>query len=341
MSIENLEQIAQAMVAPGKGIIAVDESTSTIKKRLEAVKLENNEENRRAYRELLLTAPGLGQYISGAILFDETIRQKTGDGRTMVQAMEAAGILPGIKVDKGTHPLAGFPDEVVTEGLDGLRERLQEYASLGAKFAKWRAVIKITDETPTSAAIEANTHALARYAALCQEAGLVPMVEPEILMDDKESTQDLETSFSVHKAVLQSLFAQLELNDVLLEGLILKVSMVIPGKYAPQEEQVGVEDVAEATVRVFKQAVPAAVAGIVFLSGGQSDEQATAHLDAINKLGPHPWPISFSYGRALVSKALDVWSKDQKANWTSGQETVVERAKENSDAAKGNWKKRA
>ncbi|GAA0911690.1 fructose-bisphosphate aldolase class I [Luteibacter anthropi] len=341
MSIDNLEQIAQAMVAPGKGIIAVDESTSTIKKRLEAVGLENNEENRRAYRELLLTAPGLGQYISGAILFDETIRQKTGDGRSMVEAMEAAGIIPGIKVDKGTHPLAGFPDEVVTEGLDGLRERLQEYAKLGAKFAKWRAVIKITDGTPTSAAVEANVHALARYASLCQEAGIVPMVEPEILMDDKESVHDIDTSYTVHEEVLRALFGQLALFNVNLRGLILKVSMVIPGKYAPAEEQVDVEDVAQATVDVFQNAVPASVAGIVFLSGGQSDEQATAHLDAINKLGPHPWPISFSYGRALVSKALDVWSKDQKANWKAGQETVVERAKENSDAAKGNWKKRA
>ncbi|MDY1546790.1 class I fructose-bisphosphate aldolase [Luteibacter sahnii] len=340
MSIENLEQIAQAMVAPGKGIIAVDESTSTIKKRMEAVGLENSEENRRKYRQLLLTAPGLGEYISGAILFDETIRQKTDDGRTMVQAMEAAGIIPGIKVDKGTHPLAGHPGEMVTEGLDGLRERLQEYAQLGAKFAKWRAVIKITDDTPTSAAVEANTHALARYAALCQEVGLVPMVEPEILMDDKDSTQDLDTSFTVHKEVLQSLFAQLELNDVMLEGLILKVSMVIPGKYAAKEDQVDPEDVAEATVRVFKHAVPAAVAGIVFLSGGQADQQATEHLNIINTMGPHPWPISFSYGRALVSRALETWSKDQTGQYAAAQKTVVERAKENSLAAQGNWKKK-
>jgi fructose-bisphosphate aldolase class I len=254
--------------------------------------------------------------------------------------MNAAGIIPGIKVDKGTHPLAGFPDEVVTEGLDGLRERLQEYAKLGAKFAKWRAVIKITDDTPTSAAVEANTHALARYAALCQEAGLVPMVEPEILMDDPSSVQDLDTSFAVHKEVLQSLFGQLELNNVELKALILKVSMVIPGKFAPKEDQADAEDIANATVSVFQYAVPAAVAGIVFLSGGQGDQQATENLNEINKLGPHPWPISFSYGRALVSAALETWAKDQKANYAAAQKTVVERAKENSEAAKGTWKKR-
>jgi fructose-bisphosphate aldolase class I len=340
MSIEDLEQIAQAMVAPGKGIIAVDESTGTIAKRMQAVGLENTEENRRKYRQLLLTAPGLSEHISGAILFDETIRQKTDDGRSIVEAMNAAGILPGIKVDKGTHPLAGCPGEVVTEGLDGLRERLQEYAKLGAKFAKWRAVIKITDDTPTSTAVESNTHALARYAALCQEAGLVPMVEPEILMDDKDSVQDLDTSFSVHKEVLQSLFAQLELHNVELKALILKVSMVIPGKYAPAEDQADAEDVANATVSVFQYAVPAAVAGIVFLSGGQADQQATENLNEVNKLGPHPWPISFSYGRALVSKALETWAKDPKANYEAGQKAVVERAKENSLAAQGSWKKK-
>lgn len=340
MSIEDLEQIAQAMVAPGKGIIAVDESATTIKKRIEGVGLENTEENRRKYRQLLLTAPGLGEYISGAILFDETIRQKTDDGRSMVEAMNAAGIIPGIKVDKGTHPLAGCPGEVVTEGLDGLRERLQEYAKLGAKFAKWRAVIKITDDTPTSTAVESNTHALARYAALCQEAGLVPMVEPEILMDDKDSVQDLDTSFTVHKEVLQSLFGQLELHNVELKALILKVSMVIPGKYAPKEDQADAEDIANATVSVFQYAVPAAVAGIVFLSGGQADQQATENLNEINKLGPHPWPISFSYGRALVSAALETWAKDQKGNYDAAQKTVVARAKENSLAAQGNWKKK-
>lgn len=334
MSIDNLEQIAQAMVAPGKGIIAVDESTSTIKKRLEAVGLENNEENRRAYRELLLTAPGLGQYISGAILFDETIRQKTGDGRSMVEAMEAAGIIPGIKVDKGTHPLAGFPDEVVTEGLDGLRERLQEYAKLGAKFAKWRAVIKITDGTPTSAAVEANVHALARYASLCQEAGIVPMVEPEVLMD---GSHDLDVSYEVTEATLRSLFGALYEQNVLLEGTILKASMVIPGKDCP--DQVDVEDVAEATVRCLKAAVPASLPGIVFLSGGQSDEQATAHLNAMNQMGPHPWPLSFSYGRAMQSAALTLWAKDMQANFAEAQKTVALRAKQNGLAALGQWKK--
>ncbi|KJV36692.1 class I fructose-bisphosphate aldolase [Luteibacter yeojuensis] len=340
MSIENLEQVAQAMVAPGKGIIAVDESTATIKKRMEAVGLENSEENRRKYRQLLLTAPGLGEYISGAILFDETIRQKTDDGRSMVEAMKAAGIIPGIKVDKGTHPLAGSPGELITEGLDGLRERLQEYAKLGAQFAKWRAVINIGEDTPSSAAIEANTHALARYAALCQEVGLVPMVEPEIVMDGKDNVQDLNTSYLVHEEVLHSLFNNLNLFGVMLEGLILKVSMVIPGKYAPKEDQVDAEEVADATVRVFKHAVPAAIAGIVFLSGGQTDLQATQHLNLINAQGPHPWPISFSYGRALVSAALETWAKDQKANYDAAQKTVVERAKENSLAAQGNWKKK-
>lgn len=340
MSIENLEQIAQAMVAPGKGIIAVDESSSTIKKRLEAVGLENSEENRRAYRELLLTAPGLGEYISGAILFDETIRQKTADGRTMVQAMEQAGILPGIKVDKGTHPLAGFPGDVVTEGLDGLRDRLKEYAQMGAKFAKWRAVIDITDDTPSSTAIESNMEVLARYAKLVQEAGMVPMVEPEILMDAPHSQHDIDTSFQVHEAVLSSLVNALRAHEVLFKGLILKVSMVVPGKYAPKEDQVDAEAVAEATVGVFNETLPPALAGIVFLSGGQSDEQATEHLNVINKNGPHPWPISFSYGRALVAEALEIWSKDQKNNVGKAQEALLTRAKQNSQAALGQWKKK-
>lgn len=340
MSIENLEQIAQAMVAPGKGIIAVDESTATIKKRLEAVGLENTEENRRAYRELLLTAPGLSEHISGAILFDETIRQNTKDGTPLVKAMEKAGIIPGIKVDKGTVPLAGFPGDVITEGLDGLRDRLKEYAQLGARFAKWRAVINITEDNPSSTAIETNVQALARYAALCQEAGLVPMVEPEILMDGPESKHDIDVSYEVHEAVLRSLFNALYEHNVMLEGLILKVSMVIPGKHAPKEDQVEPEDVAEATVRVFKASVPAALAGIVFLSGGQGDEQATEHLNLINQLGPHPWPISFSYGRALVAEALDIWSKDQKNNVAKAQEAVLLRARQNGDAALGRWKKK-
>jgi len=340
MSIENLEQVALAMVATGKGIIAVDESTNTIKKRFEAAGVENTEENRRRYRELLLTAPGLGEHISGAILFDETIRQKTSDGTPLVDAMKKAGIIPGIKVDKGPVPLAGFPGDVITEGLDGLRDRLKEYAQLGAQFAKWRAVINITDDNPSSTAIEANMESLARYAALCQEAGLVPMVEPEIVMDGPESTHDIDVSYEVHEAVLRSLFNALYAHNVMLEGLILKVSMVIPGKNAPKDEQASPEDVAEATVRVLRTTVPASVQGIVFLSGGQSDEQATEHLDLINKMGPHPWPVSFSYGRALVAEALNVWSKDLKGNYEAAQKVVHERAKENGDAALGRWTKR-
>jgi fructose-bisphosphate aldolase class I len=340
MSIENLEQVAAAMVATGKGIIAVDESTNTIKKRFEAAGVENTEENRRRYRELLLTAPGLGEHISGAILFDETIRQKTSDGTPLVDAMKKAGIIPGIKVDKGPVPLAGFPGDVITEGLDGLRDRLKEYAQLGAQFAKWRAVINITDENPSSTAIEANMENLARYAALCQEAGLVPMVEPEIVMDGPESTHDIDVSYEVHEAVLRSLFNALYAHNVMLEGLILKVSMVIPGKNAPADDQVTPEEVAEETVRVLRTTVPASVQGIVFLSGGQSDEQATEHLDLINKMGPHPWPVSFSYGRALVAEALNVWSKDLTVNYEKAQKVVHERAKENGDAALGRWTKR-
>jgi fructose-bisphosphate aldolase, class I len=341
MSIENLEQVALAMVATGKGIIAVDESTNTIRKRFEAAGVENTEENRRRYRELLLTTPGLGDHISGAILFDETIRQKTSDGTPLVDAMKKAGIIPGIKVDKGPVPLAGFPGDVITEGLDGLRDRLKEYAQLGAQFAKWRAVINITDDNPSSTAIEANMHALARYAALCQEAGLVPMVEPEIVMDGPESTHDIDVSYEVHEAVLRSLFNALYEQNVMLEGTILKVSMVIPGKNAPKESQATPEEVAEATVRVLRTTVPASLPGIVFLSGGQSDEQATEHLDLINKMGPHPWPVSFSYGRALVAEALNVWSKDLKGNYEKAQKVVHERAQENGDAALGRWKKRA
>jgi fructose-bisphosphate aldolase class I len=339
MSIENLEQIAQAMVATGKGIIAVDESTGTIKKRFDAAGVENTEENRRAYRELLLTTPKLGEHISGAILFDETIRQKTTDGVPLVEAMKKAGIIPGIKVDKGPVPLAGFPGDMITEGLDGLRDRLKEYAQLGAQFAKWRAVINITEDNPSSTAIEANMHTLARYAALCQEAGLVPMVEPEIVMDGPESTHDLDVSYEVHEAVLRSLFNALYEQNVMLEGTILKVSMVIPGKHAPKEAQATPEEVADATIRVLKTTVPATLPGIVFLSGGQTDAQATEHLNIINQMGPHPWPVSFSYGRALVAEALNVWSKDQQNNVKKAQDVVYARAKENGDAALGRWKK--
>jgi len=332
MSIEQLHEIARAMVAPGKGIIAIDESTSTIAKRFAGVGIENSEENRRAYRELLLTAPNLGDYISGAILFDETIRQSTKDGVPFTKVMMDNGIIPGIKVDKGTHPLAGCPGEVVTEGLDGLRDRLKEYAALGAKFAKWRAVITIGEEAPTDTCIQANVHALARYAALCQEAGLVPMVEPEVLMD---GSHDIEECFNVTEATLRALFDALYLFDVDLEGTILKASMVVPGKDC--EEQASVEEVAEYTLTCLKSNVPAILQGIVFLSGGQSDRDATAHLNAMNQYEGNPWPLSFSYGRAMQSAALKTWSEDLVGNYAKAQETVYARAKENGLAALGEW----
>ena len=336
MSIEQLAETARAMVAPGKGIIAIDESTNTIKKRFEGVGIENTEENRRRYREMLLTTPNLNEHISGAILYDETLRQKTSDGVPFAKYMMDRGMLPGIKVDKGPVPLAGFPGEVVTEGLDGLRQRLEEYAKLGAKFAKWRAVITIGEDAPSSTCIEANNHALARYAALCQEAGIVPMVEPEVLMD---GDHDIEVSYDVHEAVLRSLFGALYEQNVMLEGTILKASMVVPGKDCG--EQASVEDVAIDTLRCLKSAVPSSLPGIVFLSGGQSDEAATAHLDAMNRMGPHPWPLSFSYGRAMQSAALKLWSQDLKGNFAAAQKIVAQRARENGMAALGKWKKAA
>jgi fructose-bisphosphate aldolase, class I len=336
MSIEQLAETARAMVAPGKGIIAIDESTATIGKRFEGVGIPNNEENRRAYRELLLTTPKLGEHISGAILYDETIRQSTRGGVPFTRIMAENGILPGIKVDKGTQPLAGFPGEVVTEGLDGLRARLEEYYKLGARFAKWRAVIHIGDDIPSGTCIEANSHALARYAALCQEQGLVPMVEPEVLMD---GDHDIETSYEVHEVVLRSLFDALFNNNVALEGTILKASMVLPGKSSG--ETAGVDEVAEATLMCLKSSVPAILPGIVFLSGGQSDEAATAHLDAMNRLGPNPWPLSFSYGRAMQSAALKLWSQDLAGNFARAQQTVYARARDNGQAALGRWSKAA
>lgn len=332
MSIEQLADIARAMVAPGKGIIAIDESNATIAKRFESVGIPNSEENRRAYREMLLTTPNLGEHISGAILFDETIRQSTKDGVPFTKVMMDNGIIPGIKVDKGTHALAGCPGEVVTEGLDGLRDRLKEYAQLGARFAKWRAVINIGEDIPSGTCIEANAHALARYAALCQECGIVPMVEPEVIMD---GDHDIETCYEVTEVTLRSLFDALYQHNVMLEGTILKASMVISGKDCA--EQASVDEVAESTVMCLKSAVPAILPGIVFLSGGQSDEAATAHLDAMNKLGTHPWPLSFSYGRAMQSAALKIWSQDLVGNVAKAQETVFARARDNGLAALGQW----
>ncbi len=329
---EQLVDIAQALVAPGKGILAIDESNGTIKKRFDSVKVECTEANRLDYRSMMLTAPGLGEHISGAILYDETIRQSLPDGTPLVQVMAQAGILPGIKVDAGAKPLAGFEGEKITEGLDGLRERLAEYAKLGAKFAKWRAVITIGEDIPSRACIDANAHALARYAALCQEAGIVPIVEPEVLMD---GDHDLDTCFDVTEATLKALFAQLYEQNVMLEGTILKASMVISGSTA--DDRAGIEDVAEATIDCLLNAVPAATAGIVFLSGGQGDVEATAHLDAMNKMGEMPWPLSFSYGRALQAECLKTWAADPRGQREKAQQVLLHRSRMNGLAALGEW----
>jgi fructose-bisphosphate aldolase class I len=328
----DLVAVADAMVVEGKGILAIDESSGTIAKRFKSIGVESTEENRRAYREMLLTTPGLGKHISGAILYDETIRQSTREGMSFVSVMQNAGILPGIKVDTGAHALAGHPDEKITEGLDGLRGRLEEYRTLGARFAKWRAVITIGENIPTSSCVEANAHALARYAALCQEAGIVPIVEPEVLMDGGHS---LDESFEVTEATLRAVFNQLYEQNVLLEGTILKASMVISGSNAPS--RAGVQDVAEATLQCLLNAVPAALAGVVFLSGGQSDEEATAHLNAMNQLGDFPWPLTFSYGRALQAPSLKVWGENPAANVAVAQKKLAHRARMNGLAALGQY----
>ena len=334
MNVEQLLETAAAMVAPGKGILAIDESTGTIGKRLDTVGLKNTEENRIGYRDTIITTPDLGEHIAGAILFDETIRQKGKSGELFVDIMNEAGVLPGIKVDTGAHPMAGFDGELVTEGLDGLRFRLEEYAQLGAKFAKWRAVITINDEngTPSQANIDANCHALARYAALCQEAGIVPIVEPEVLMT---GTHDIDTAYDVSELALKTLFTHLYEQDVLLEGTILKPSMVVPGDKCP--DQVSIEDVAEATVSCLMNSVPAALAGIVFLSGGQTEIEATEHLNEMNKLGPLPWPLSFSYGRALQATALKVWGSDPEKNVSAAQQELAHRARMNGFATLGEY----
>jgi len=302
MDRAKLESVARQLVADGKGILAADESQPTIKKRFDTITVESTEENRRAYRNLLFTTPNVEEYISGVILFEETLRQKSLDGVAFPQLLSGKGILPGIKVDKGAKSLAGFSGEKITEGLDGLRERLAAYKDLGATFAKWRAVITIGKDIPTRFCIDANAHALARYAALCQEAGLVPIVEPEVLMD---GPHDIQRCQDVTAATLKSVFNALFEHCVLLEGMLLKPNMVLSGKECPK--QAGVAEVAERTVRTFRQVLPAAVPGIVFLSGGQSSELATEHLNAMNALGKHPWELSFSYGRALQEHALKAW----------------------------------
>jgi fructose-bisphosphate aldolase class I len=329
MAANELGTIARAMVAKDKGLLAADESSGTIKKRFDKIKLESTEENRRAYRELLFTTPGASDYISGVILYDETIRQKTREGVPFAEYLTRNGMIPGIKVDTGAKPLAGFPGETITEGLDGLRERLAEYRKLGAKFAKWRAVIDIADGIPTRFCIQANAHALARYAALCQEADIVPIVEPEVLMDGGHS---LERCEEVTDETLQTVFSQLHAHRIRLEGMILKPNMVISGMKAPKRAHA--EQVAEATVRCLKRHVPAAVPGIMFLSGGQGPEEATEHLSLMNQLGPLPWELSFSYGRALQAPALDAW---RGQNFPAGQKAFFKRAKLNGLARTGRY----
>lgn len=331
---ERLEDIAATMVVDGKGILAADESSGTIKKRFDAIGLESTEQNRRDYREMLFRTDALKDCISGVILYDETIRQKAADGTPLIDIIKAAGPVPGIKVDKGAKPLAGFPGDKITEGLDGLRERLAEYYEMGARFAKWRAVIDIDSGAgvPSATAIDANAHALARYAALCQESGLVPIVEPEVLMD---GAHDIDTCYEVTKAVLLKVFSELFAFRIRLEGTVLKPNMVIAGKKSGKPSSP--EEVAEKTIRLFRECVPAAVPGIAFLSGGQSDEEATANLNAMNAMGPHPWKLTFSYGRALQAAALKAWG-GKPENVAAGQRAFAHRARMNALATRGAWK---
>ena len=332
---ERLEDIAVAMVADGKGILAADESSGTIKKRFDAIGVESTADTRRDYRELLFrSTDAMKNYISGVILYDETIRQKAVDGTPLVDLIRAAGSIPGIKVDAGAKALPGFPGDTITEGLDGLRERLADYYKLGARFAKWRGVIDIDTGAgvPSAASINANTHALARYAALCQEAGIVPIVEPEVLMD---GSHDIDTCYEVTKATLVKLYDALYEARVKLEGSILKPNMVIAGKKSGRKNSP--EEVAEKTIRLFRETVPAAVPGIAFLSGGQSDEEATANLNAINAIGPHPWKLTYSYGRALQAAPQKAWS-GKAENVAAAQAAFAHRARMNSLAALGTWK---
>ena len=331
MDTNTLSATARALVAPGHGILAADESSGTIKKRFDSIGVDSTEENRRAYRDLLFTTDGAAEFISGVILFDETIRQKSVDGTPFPQLLASKGIIPGIKVDTGAKKLALSDGETVTEGLDGLRDRLAEYRELGARFAKWRATYTITDLLPSQLAYDANAHALARYAALCQEADIVPIVEPEVLMD---GTHSIERSAEVTRAAHEALFAQLYEANVSLPGTLLKPNMVLSGYSS--KTQASDEEVARLTVDTFLDSVPAAIPGIVFLSGGQTDEQATARLDAMNKLGPHPWQLSFSYGRALQAPSLKAWKGDD-ANIGAGQAAYLHRAQMNGLARTGSW----
>ena len=332
MSRQELGQTARALVADGKGILAADETVTTITKRFAALKIESTADSRRAYREMFFTTPEVASLISGVILQDETIRQKNASGTPLPDVLSKQGIIPGIKVDNGAKPLAGSPDETVTEGLDGLRDRLHEYAAMGARFAKWRAVIRITDSHPSSMCISANAHALARYAALCQEQGIVPIVEPEVLMDGSHTIERCE---QVTSRMLHAVFHALDDQHVALEGMLLKPNMVVPGKACAQ--QASVEEVAAATLRCLRRHAPAAVPGIVFLSGGQSAVQATAHLHAINQLDQvKPWRLTFSYGRALQDPAMEAWL-GRPENLKKGQEAFSRRAKCNSAATLGRY----
>jgi fructose-bisphosphate aldolase class I len=333
MDTKLMTETARAMVAPGKGLLAADESAGTCKKRFDSVSVECNEENRRAYRELLFTTPSISDFVSGVILFDETIRQKTKDGVNFAEYLKKNGVIPGIKVDAGAHDMALHPGEKVTEGLDKLDERMKEYFKQGARFAKWRAVITIGKGIPTQACLDANAHALARYSAICQANSIVPIVEPEVLLD---GDHDAKTSEEVHLRTLETLFHELACQDVILENVILKASMCVSGK--DNAKQAGVQEVAERTLRVLKRTVPAALPGVVFLSGGQTDENATAHLDAMNRMGPNPWPLTFSYSRALQAVALNTW-RGQAGNVAAAQKAFHHRARMNSLAAKGQWKK--
>jgi fructose-bisphosphate aldolase, class I len=333
MNLAELHKVAEAMTAPGKGILAADESTGTIKKRFDSIGVESTADTRRDYRELLFrSTEAMAKYISGVILYDETIRQKARDGSPLVKLIADAGSIPGIKVDKGTKPLPFCPGEVITEGLDGLRERLIEYRGLGAKFAKWRAVIDIGAGIPSYDCIRSNAHALARYAALCQEEDIVPIVEPEVLMD---GDHDIDRCQAITEWVLKTVYEDLYYARVKLEGTVLKPNMVVPGKKC--SKRASVEEVAEKTVRVLKNCVPGAVPGIAFLSGGQSDEEATAHLDAINRIGGLPWRLTFSYGRALQAAPQKAWS-GKSENTAAAQRAFSHRARMNGLATLGQWK---
>ena len=327
----NLEETARALVAPGKGILAADESSGTIKKRFDSIGVESTEDSRRAYRDMLFTTDGAADHISGVILYDETIRQSAHDGTPFPKLLDGQGVIPGIKVDLGAKDLAHAPGEKITEGLDGLRERLAEYFGLGARFTKWRAVITIGEGIPSEYCVWTNAHALARYAALSQEAGLVPIVEPEVLMDGNHS---IETSFEVTSRTLHAVFTELRDQRVHFEQMLLKPNMVLSGYDA--SGRAGIQEVADQTIRSFRRHVPAAVPGIVFLSGGQTDEDATAHLNAMNAMGPHPWELSFSYGRALQAPALKAWGGDE-ANVSAGQAAYLQRAKLNGLARSGSY----